>query len=186
MNRSERNVPDGRPMEANSNVQNDEETKMNKVDAQILIDAPVQSVWEVLADFGAVYQWAPSVTQSYSTSEISSGPEASRHCDISGFGGIEEDITEWNDGSDFTYRASGVGPISGAYSTWSVKAQGGQTMVSTDFRYGLRFGPLGSLMNAVILRRKLKQGLGNALEGLKHHVKTGEQIETDFRAPMVA
>ena len=163
---------------------NDEETKMNKVDGQILIDAPVQSVWEVLADFGAVYQWAPSVTQSYSTSENSSGPGASRHCDIAGFGGVDEDITEWNDGSNFTYLASGKGPISGAYSAWSVKAQGGQTMVSVEVRFGLRCGPLGSLLNAVILRRKVKQSLDDGLEGLKHHVKTGEEIGTDFRAPM--
>ncbi len=67
-----------------------------------IIDASVQKVWEVLADFGDVYRWAPSVTNSYSTSENNNGLEASRHCDIAGFGGIEEYITEWNEGRDFT------------------------------------------------------------------------------------
>ena len=159
---------------------------MNQVANQIVIDAPVQQVWEVLADFGGVYRWAPSVTNSYSTSENSSGPEASRHCDIAGFGGIEEYITEWNEGHDFTYLATGVGPISEGHSTWSVKAQGEKTLVYTEFSYGLRFGPIGALMNALILRRKVEQGLEKALEGLKHHVKTGEPIGADFRTPVAA
>ena len=159
---------------------------MNKVEGQIVIDAPAQRVWELLADFGSVYRWAPSVTKSYSTSEHNSGPEASRHCDIAGFGGIEEYITEWNEGRDFTYLATGVGPISGGYSTWSVEPQGDKTLVYTEFRYGLRFGPLGTLMNALILRRKLDQGLEKALEGLKHHVKTGEPIGVEFRIPAAA
>ena len=158
---------------------------MNKVVKQIVIDAPVEQVWEVLASFGDVYRWAPSVTKSYITSESEAGLEASRHCDIAGFGGIEEAITEWNEGRDFTYSASGVGPISGGYSKWSVDPQEGKTLVRTDFRYALRFGPVGSLMNALIIHRKLEQSLEQALEGLKHHVKTGELIEKDFR-PLVA
>ena len=137
---------------------------MNKVQAQVLIDAPVQKVWEVLADFGGVYRWAPSVTNSYSTSSNNSGSEASRHCDIAGFSGIEESITEWNEGRDFTYTFTGVGPISEGYSTWSVKPQGDKTLVYTDLRYGLRFGPLGALMNVLFLRRKIEKGLVNGVK----------------------
>lgn len=159
---------------------------MNKVEAQIVINAPVQRVWEVLADFGGVSRWAPSVTKSYSTSKNNGGPEASRHCDIAGFGSVEEDITEWNEGRDFTYVATGVGPISEGYSTWAVKPQGDKTLVYTDLRYGVRFGPIGALMNVLIMRRKIEKSMVNALEGLKHHVKTGESIGVDFRVPVVA
>ena len=81
---------------------------MNKVKGQIVIDAPVEKVWEVLADFGGVYRWASSITKSYSTSKNNNGPEASRHCNIAGFGGIEESIIEWNEGRDFTYVATGA------------------------------------------------------------------------------
>ena len=71
-------------------------------------------------------------------------------------------------------------------STWSVKSQGDKTLVNTELRYGLRWGPLGALMNALIMRRKLEQGLANSLEGLKHHVETGELVGVDFRAPVTA
>ena len=154
---------------------------MNKVEGQVVIDAPVEKVWEVLADFSDVYRWAPSVTKSYSTSESSSGPEASRHCEIAGFGGIEETITQWNDGQSFTYSFSGAGPVSGGTSSWSVKRQGDKTLVHTIVDYSLRFGPIGSLMNALIIRRKIRQGLVMGLQGLNHHVRTGELIGTDFR-----
>ena len=172
--------------ESTEKYQLEKEKTLNKVEGQIVIDAPVQTVWNVLADFGSVYWWAPSVTNSYSTSDNSSGSEASSHCDIAGFGGIDEYITEWNEGRDFTYLATGVGPISGGYSTWSVKPQGDKTLVYTELRYGLRFGPLGALMNSLILRRKLEQSLENALEGLNHHVKTGDLIGADFRIPVAA
>ena len=111
---------------------------------------------------------------------------ASRHCDVAGFGGIEESIIEWNEGREFTYVFTGVGPISEWYSTWSVKPQGDKTLVYTELRYRVRFGPLGALMNALIMRRKLGQSLVNSLAGLKHHVKTGDPIGVDFRAPVTA
>ena len=54
----------------------------------------------------------------------------------------------------------------------------------TELRYGVRFGPIGALMNALIMRRKLEQGLVSSIKGLKHHVETGELIGVDFRAPV--
>ncbi len=135
---------------------------MRKVEAQIAIGAPVQQVWGVLADFGGICRWAPSTTNSYSTSENNSGPEASRHRDMPGRG-IDEYITEWNEGRDFTYFSAGVGLISNPSTTWSVKPQGNKTLVHTELRYGLRMGPYGALMNALIIRQKFEQALEKAL-----------------------
>ena len=79
-----------------------------------------------------------------------------------------------------------VGPISEGYSTWSVKRQGDKTLVYADLRYKVRFGPLGALMNVLILRRKIEQGLVDGLKGLKQHVETRELIGADSRAPVAA
>ena len=158
---------------------------MNKLESQLVIDAPVEKVWEVLGDFSEVYRWAPSVTKSYSTSESSNGPEASRHCEVAGFGGVDETVTRWNDGQSFTYSFSGGGPVAGGSTTWSVKGQGDNTLVHTTVEYDLRFGPIGSLMNALIIRRKIRQSMEMGQEGLKRHVETGELIGTDFR-PVVS
>ena len=56
---------------------------MSKLTHQVTINAPVDEVWEVLADFGAIDKWAPPVSKSYSTTEANGGVGAGRHCDTS-------------------------------------------------------------------------------------------------------
>ena len=92
---------------------------MNTLEIQTIIDGPGDDVWRVLSDFGGVQKWAPSVTNSYSLTESNGGPDAARHCDVAGFGGIQEYVTEWREGAGFTFRVTGVGPISEANSSWS-------------------------------------------------------------------
>ncbi|MEE9217187.1 MAG: SRPBCC family protein [Anaerolineales bacterium] len=159
---------------------------MTKVSGQIVIDAPAEKVWEVLADFGGVQKWAPGVAKSYSTSSNNSGADAARHCDVPGFGGIEEFVTEWSEGVGFSYRVEPFGMIDESTSTWKITPQGDKTLVYTELNVNMRYGPLGSLMEMLFVKRKIEKGTRNALEGLKHHVKTGELISADFRAPAAA
>ncbi len=154
---------------------------MPKVSAEILIDAPVGKVWEALADFGAIYRWAPAVTNSYTTSENDRGPDAARHCDIAGFGGIEEYVTEWKEGKFFKYKATPVGAIGGSHSTWGVTPKGNKSRVYTDLEFEVRFGPIGALINELIMRRLLKMAMRNTAAGLKHYVETGELVGPGFR-----
>ena len=133
---------------------------MSKVDARIVIDAPVQHVWEVLADFGGVYQWAPTATDSNTFSETCSGPEAWGYCNIAGLTIIDQ----------YRFEAATI---------WSVKLRDDKTLVHTELRYALRFGPLRALTNSLILRRQFKRSLKRGLEGLKLRVQTGEMIEAD-------
>ena len=130
---------------------------MSKVAAQVLVSAPAQKVWEVLADFGGIYNWAPGVTNSYSTSESNGGPGSSRHCDIAGFGSIEEYVTEWTEGREFKYRATPVGPIGESISTWRVTPQGNRAVLYGDLEYKMRFGLLGALLNTLFMGRMMQQ-----------------------------
>ena len=159
---------------------------MAKVSGQIVIDAPAERVWEVLADFGGVQKWAPGVTKSYSTSSSNGGADAARHCDIPGFGGIEEFVTEWSEGVGFTYRVEPFGMIDESSSTWRITPQGDKTLVYTELILNMRFGVLGSLMERLFVKRKVEKGTRNGLEGLKQHVMTGELIGADFRPPAAA
>ena len=162
---------------------------MNTIKVQTVINAPAEEVWNVLEDFGGVHKWAPSVTNSYSISENNSGPEAARHCDVDGFGSIEEYVTEWREGSGFTFRVSGVGPIREAFSKWTAEpspSDKGKTIVTTAVEYSTRFGLIGSAMNLLIMRRKLQQGIVQVHAGLNHHVTTGELVGVDFREAKAA
>ena len=46
---------------------------MSKLTHQVTINAPVDKVWGVLADFGAIDKWAPPVSKSYSKTEAKGG-----------------------------------------------------------------------------------------------------------------
>ena len=46
------------------------------------IDAPVETVWAVLEDFGDIQRWSPGVTNSNLTSEGPVSEGSTRHCDF--------------------------------------------------------------------------------------------------------
>jgi len=145
-----------------------------RIEKQIIIDAPAQAAWDVLADFGNVYRWAPGVTHSFATSPNNGGDGASRHCDIKGFGSVEEEILQWKDGVSFTYDATPLGPIGHSISVWSVESLGPtRSRLNTSFEYPTRFGPLGALMNRLFMRRKIEAAFDTTLPAFKAYVESG-------------
>ena len=60
--------------------------------AGLNLAVPAAKVWEVLADFSVVDTWAPQVTRSYALDGQDRGLGAGRHCDIKGFGSVDERI----------------------------------------------------------------------------------------------
>ena len=158
---------------------------MGKVEAQIIIDAPVQKVWEVLADIGGVAKWAPTIKHAVTTSKANSGVGCERECDVAGFGKVTERFVKWEDGSHYTYEVTGAGPMKLVRTTWSVRGAGNQSVATVSIRFRMKFGPLGVLMAPmakVMMRKQVKLSLA----GLKHYGETEEPIGVDFRAPVGA
>ena len=149
---------------------------MGYFSVQTKIDAPKEKVWEVLADLGSIYKWNPGV--SHSTSESTQGEGATRHCDLQNPSGyLEERATNWREGEGFTidiYESNF--PIKRNLVQFSVEANGNGTIVKVAPDYQFKFGPIGSLLDRLILGRQLRKGMANLLAGLKYHVETGEVV----------
>ena len=149
---------------------------------QIRINATAEEVWEVLADIGGIYKWNPGVAYSYSTSEKNSGEGASRHCDLQSPGGksigyLEELAFDWREGEGYKidiYESSF--PIERNVVEFTLRADGDGTIVSVSPDYQLKFGPIGALVDRLILGRQMRKGMENLLAGLKYHVETGEMV----------
>ena len=157
--------------------------KKHQLAGETTVNAPATAVWEVLADFSAVSTWAPSVVASYALDNRERGTGAARHCDIKGFGSIDEVVTDWDEGHGFTYEVTPLGPIGGADSTWRVEPiDANRSRVQVRFGWETRFGLFGALMNLLMMRRKLRQGLTDALRALKKRVETGTEIR--LRTPV--
>ncbi len=149
---------------------------MTEIAREIAINALPERVWDVLADYESVANWAPDVVSAHATTEESQGVGATRLCATSGFGDIEETITDWRDGESLTYSATGNLPLRDVVMTWSVRAEGGRTVATLRARYEIKEGGPESVMDRLNLRRTLAGAFESALLGLKHHVETGEVV----------
>ncbi len=145
--------------------------------ADVVVQAPAKKVWDVLADFPAADTWAPQVTRSYALGSKDRGVGAGRHCDIKGFGSVDEVITEWVDGRSFSYRVTPLGPLGVAHSRWTVlEIDESSSQVVVEFGYDVRFGLIGKLLHKVMMRRKLEEAFPEVVEALKTRVETGELV----------
>ena len=158
---------------------------MSKLTTQVTINAPKEKVWEVLADFGAVQNFAAGVSRSYYTSDTKEGAGASRHCDLQNPSGyVEERVTEWREGGGYTFEIyESNAPLKTAAIDISLKHDGARTMVTATLEYQLKFGPIGSLVDLLIVRQQFRKGIIGPLAGLKHYVETGELIGEDTKLP---
>ena len=160
---------------------------MTTVTREVKIDAPVEKVWKILADFGGIYKFNPGVPNSYSTSQSNSGVGATRHCDFLPTGGVEERITEWNENSDYKieiYEGKGVPPFKTAVAHLSVAPDDNGTIVKMSLSYRLKFGPLGALMDAMLVRKQFQKAVPGILAGLRHYTETGETVDSNIRLDM--
>lgn len=155
---------------------------MGKLEHELIVDAPPERAWAVLSDFGNPQAWSPYVTHSAVVSDQDSGVGCERSCTVPGFGDITERATAWEEGRSVTIEGFGVPMMRRFASTWSLEPAGDGTRVRASMSYQPRFGPLGRLMAALVMRRMMRTRLHKSLEGLKYHLETGEPVGTKVPA----
>ena len=147
------------------------------VNSTTWIDAPVEKVWSVLADLGAIYKWNPGVAKSHSTSETAQGDGATRHCDLDEKNYLKERAFDWREGEGFKIDVTETSlPLKSNIVTFAIAAEGDGTRVTVTADYVLKFGPVGALMDMLFAKRQMQQGFDDMMAGLKYHVETGELV----------
>ena len=160
---------------------------MSQITKRVRIAALKEKVWETLSDFGGVYKWAPNVLHSRCTTEATEGVGAERHCDIEGFGAVGERVTEWEEGRSIGITfTQAPGPIKTLNGRASLRDVGGDTVVAFTLNYQMKFGPVGALMDWLMVRRKMSGTAARSLAGLKHYVETGGVVSADVKLPEFA
>jgi hypothetical protein len=97
---------------------------------------------------------------------------------VSGFGKVTERVEGWDEGESLTIGIDSIGPMKSARSTFNLSEHDGRTTVDMTIRFDTRFGPIGALLGATIMRRKLNQQSALGLAGLKQYAETGDPITT--------
>jgi uncharacterized protein YndB with AHSA1/START domain len=138
------------------------------------IEAPINRVWDALADIGNIYQWNPGVIKSHVTSEVPEGIGASRYCDLGSGNYLDEEVVEWSQNQALTMRIVGTSlPFRKADIRFKLQEDNASTIVNVSPEYELRYGVIGWLLDLVFVRRTYQRGMQNLLSGLKAYVEAG-------------
>ncbi|MDJ0752807.1 MAG: SRPBCC family protein [Ardenticatenaceae bacterium] len=160
---------------------------MTDLTRKIWIDAPKEEVWATLADFGNIYQWNPNVTKSYLTTTQGEGTGTQRHCDLTLAGAsVEERIVEWHDGEAMgieIFDGQKTPPWRNAVATIKIREENGGTEVTGIFSYDMKFGPIGTLMNSMMVKPQFGKAWGELFAGLKFYLETGQKAAHKSELP---
>ncbi len=157
---------------------------MNTVTITRNVSADLDTTWAQIADVTAVERWHPAVKTADLLSASATGLGASRRCNFYDGTSVVETVVELRDGESVRLELTEFSmPIKAFEAAISVRPVSDQvTQVTFELDYEMKFGLLGSLMNALVVKGQMSQMINRVLAGLDHHVSTGELIGEDFRA----
>ena len=146
-----------------------------------VIDAPIEKVWRVVADFGKTSRYNPAVPVSYSIGDQESGLGARRRCEFDDAGEkfIEERIVEFDETSH-RYTVELVGgtakpPIDEVRVGISVVDLGDATTEIT-MTSDLVGRSLGRRIMAAVAVPMMKRVTRQVVAGLDHYIASGEEV----------
>lgn len=147
---------------------------MTVLENSIRIDAAPEKVWAVLASLELLDQYDPGVRKSEVVSSSKEGIGAARRCDLVPGGWFKERIIALDPHESLAFELFECTlPVRRLKHTYTLTADGAATLVRQRMEYELKFGPVGKLLDALMVRRKWDAGIKGFFAGLKHYVETG-------------
>ena len=134
------------------------------------INAPIETVWEVLDDFGDIQRWNDGVKSSELTSDGPVSEGSTRHCDFVPFGAVNERIVGYEPKQRMTinlYETFKL-PISDATADFHVAEAADGTELTLKYTYALnRVGRAAK----TITDKQLRKGLDGLATGLQQEAE---------------
>jgi ribosome-associated toxin RatA of RatAB toxin-antitoxin module len=157
---------------------------MSQLPVTAIVRAPIDTVWNMVADVGTVADWHPAVQQAPVLSPNRIGLGAKRRCEFYDGTSVVEEVVRLDEGRSLTVALSDFSmPLSRAEATIGLEPDGPErTKVTFTMDYDMKYGPAGWLMNATMLRPMMGKLLARVLAGLDHHLVTGENVGKDWVA----
>jgi ligand-binding SRPBCC domain-containing protein len=145
---------------------------MRLLEERVEINAPAQLVWDVLADFGGVENWAPYMRRSQLIGEQDTGIGMRRGMRHAWGFRFEEVVTQWHESKGFAFDVlKAPFPMRDVKEVWVLAPENGHTAVETQVRYGTHLGPLGALVDWLLVRFVVRREMRAGLGGLKEYTE---------------
>lgn len=162
---------------------------MSVVTVSRVVSQPIARVWGALSDIGGVANFHPAVERS---PLLDGSPErgvgAARTCHFYDGNSVEEVVLESiNEKVLVIEITKGSMPLARAVATIEFTAEDdASTKVDFTMDYTPKWGPVGALMDAMMMRRQFTAMLTKVLGALDVHLDTGEAIGADFEIAAAA
>jgi uncharacterized protein YndB with AHSA1/START domain len=145
---------------------------MTTIHHDVAAACPPERVWALLSDLEAVQRYNPTVRSAAIHGDQRSGVGAKRSCELVPKGRVVERVTHWEDG-----RAVG---LEVAESDWPIRFMrwitriepaGSGTRITQVLEYEVKFGPVGRLLDLLVMKRKLTATLDGVFASLVRHAE---------------
>ena len=140
---------------------------MTTIHHEVQANCPPERVWALLSDLEAVQRYNPTVRTATVRGARRTGVGAERACELVPKGRVVERVTHWEDG-----RAVG---LEVAESDWPIhfmrwvtrlEPAGATTRITQSLEYKVKFGPVGWLLDNLVMKRKLTSTLDKVFASL--------------------
>ena len=149
---------------------------MTVLENSVRIDAPPEKVWSVLSTLDALDRYDPGVTKSEVVTPTREGPGSARRCDLAPGGWFKEKVSDWQPNESLAFELFECTlPVRRLTHRYTLTPDGAGTLVRQTMEYELKFGLIGKLMDAMMVRKKWNAGIKGFFAGLKHYVETGRR-----------
>jgi hypothetical protein len=145
---------------------------MTTIQHEIQAACPPERIWALLADLKAVERYNRGVKRAAIEGVQESGVGAQRSCDLVPRGRVVERVTHWEDG-----RALGLEVVESDwpihFMRWvtRIEPNDGGTRITQSLEYSVKFGPLGWLLDRLVMKRKLTVALDEVFASLAKHAE---------------
>lgn len=134
---------------------------------------PPRRVWALLADLEAVQRYNPTVRSARVEGARRTGVGATRACALVPNGRVVERVTHWEEGRALGLEvAESDWPIHFMKWVTRIEPDGQGTRITQDLEYKVKFGPLGWLLDRLVMKRKLTATLDTVFAALVEHAET--------------
>jgi Polyketide cyclase / dehydrase and lipid transport len=155
----------------------------SEVSSKVIININRVDAWCKLRDLSKAHHYVPGLVKTEFNTAIKEGIGASRRVFQSESKGIDETVTQWEDGSGFLIRLhrgdkGPPPPFKEAYFRYWLEegAKDGTTQLTTTLTYTMRMGFLGSLLEKLILKKAFHAVIRDVAISLKQFYETGQPV----------
>ena len=147
---------------------------MTVLENSIRIDAPPDKVWSVLASLDLLDHYDPDVAKSEIVTSSRDGLGSARRCDLKPGGWFKEKVADWTPNESLSFELFECTlPVRRLKHSYRLTRDGSATIVRQRMEYELKFGAVGKLMDAMMVRKKWDAGIKGFFAGLKKYVESG-------------